>query len=109
MKNSAAVPSGAWAKRRVRNFIRRSFVARRGGYCQAAPALLAASMPTARSPARRDARSSSLVRNVLRLLQCRLAGRAHEDAIDVIDQCPVYLRLSLHPFPFQIGLEGGPN
>src|ERR1051326_423130 len=27
MKNNAAVPSGALAKRRVRNFIRRSFVA----------------------------------------------------------------------------------
>jgi hypothetical protein len=31
MKNSAAAPSGAWAKRRLRKFIRRSVVARRAG------------------------------------------------------------------------------
>src|SRR5215831_16477003 len=35
MKNSAAVPSGALAKRRVRKFIRRYFVARSTARCQA--------------------------------------------------------------------------
>src|ERR1051325_6426769 len=39
MKNSTAVPSTA-EKRRFRDFIGRSFVARRAGQCQAAPAML---------------------------------------------------------------------
>src|SRR6266498_3200155 len=44
MKNSAAAPSGAAEKRRLGDLtsIRRSFVARRAGYCQA-PAMSAGS------------------------------------------------------------------
>src|SRR5215831_3830787 len=55
MKNSAAVPSGALAKRRVRNLIKRSFVARRVWQCQAEGAVLARSLVRIRCCSEDDA------------------------------------------------------
>src|SRR6266566_4763299 len=43
-----------------------------------------------------------------RLLERGKAGRVHEIPVDMVHQCSVRLRLSLHLLPFRIGLESGP-